>query len=168
MVTRFWLCFRFFEFRGRGCELNFETNAEFEILHMYGHDHCDRWLSMCTQLSRCSSFFFIFFFFCAIRKFRIISFSKHCARRKKTEESRQTVAKRAATNSFSFFGFFFGVQRMGSHCYYYITVLLSILIVVVLFDYLHADPSSWSGYRGKFAILLINVAVVVYKSRVLN
>ena len=56
-------------------------------------------------------FFLYFFFFCAIRKFRIISFSKHCARRKKTEESRQTVAKRAATNRFSFFGFFLGSKE---------------------------------------------------------
>ena len=166
MVTRFWLCFRFFEFRGRGCELNFETNAEFEILHMYGHDHCDRWLSMCTQLSRCSSFFFIFFFFSAIRKFRIISFSKHCARRKKTEESRQTVAKRAATNRFSFFGFFLGSKEW--EVIVTIISLCSVLIVVMLIGYLHADPSSWSSYRGKFVILLISVAVVVYKSFALN
>lgn len=117
MITHFWLCFRirFFEFRGYSYELNFETNVEFEILHMYRHDHCDRYF-LCDQ--EISSL--------------VVSFSEHCARRKKTEKARQTVAKKAATNGFSFFGFFLGVQKMGSH-YVSFTVLVSVVIVVLYF-----------------------------------
>ena len=103
-----------------------------------------RWSSICTQLSQCSFFSLLFYFLCNQEiSSLVVSFSEHCAQRKKTEEARKTVAKRTATNGFSFFGFFFFlVQRMGNHSYYYIIVLVSIVIVIVLFGYLHAGPSS--------------------------
>ena len=67
-----------------------------------------RWSSICTQLSQCSFFSLLFYFLCNQEiSSLVVSFSEHCAQRKKTEEARKTVAKRAATNGFSFFGFFF-------------------------------------------------------------
>ena len=67
-----------------------------------------RWSSICTQLSQCSFFSLLFYFLCDQEiSSLVVSFSEHCAQRKKTEEARKTVAKRTATNGFSFFGFFF-------------------------------------------------------------
>lgn len=59
---------------------------------------------------RSSSRFCYFYFSFAIKRISRsldLSFSAHRARRRKTEESRQIVAKRAATNDFSFFGLLF-------------------------------------------------------------
>ena len=65
-----------------------------------------------AQLPRFSLFSFSFFL---IREQGIssldLSFSGHRARRRKTEEARQTVAKRAATNGSSFFGSYLGPKN---------------------------------------------------------
>ena len=62
MVTRFWPCFRFFEFRGRGREMG-ETNVELEIL-----PKCGQWSVMtigrpCALSFRDLVYFFFFFFY---------------------------------------------------------------------------------------------------------
>ena len=78
----------------------------------HGHDHCNRWSFLCTQLSRIFFSLFFFYFLCDQEiSSLVISFSKHCARKKKTEEVRKSVAKRATTNGFSFFGFFLGSKE---------------------------------------------------------
>ena len=46
------------------------------------------------------------------------------------KEVRQTVTKRAATNGFSSFGSIFWLQRMGNHCYYFVTVLVLVICML--------------------------------------
>ena len=66
----------------------------------------------CTQFPRFSPFFFFFSLICDQRISSLdLSFSGHRARRRKTEEARQTVTKRAATNGFSSFGFCLGPKN---------------------------------------------------------
>ena len=117
-----------------------------------------------------SLFFFIFFlFFVRLGYLEASCKFQRALHSKKEDRSGPKIYCEESYNEWlPIFWIFFGVQRMGSHCYYYITVLVSVVIVVMLIGYLHADPSSWSSYRGKFVILLISIAVVVYKSSDLN
>ena len=135
----------------------------------HGHDHCNRWSFLCTQLSRVFFSLFFFLFFVRLGYLEASCKFQRALHSKKEDRSDPKICCEESYNEWlPIFWIFFGVQRMGSHCYYYITVLVSVVIVVMLIVYLHADPSSWSSYRGKFVILLISVAIVVYKSFVLN
>ena len=87
-------------------------------------------------------FFFLYFFFLCDQEISNYKFQKTLRSKKEDRREPTNCCEEGCNEQVLIFWIFFGVQRMGSHCYYYITVLLSILIVVVLFDYLHADPSS--------------------------
>lgn len=117
---RFQLCSLIFRIQSLViAKRNFETNSRFS--------HAAS--SMCVYLARFSLFFYFFSF--AISESRAyLNFSWHRVRRRKTEETRQTVTQRAATNVFSFFGSLVRIQKMGSHCYYFITVLVLVINVV--------------------------------------
>ena len=98
---------RFFEFRGRGRELNFETNVELEILHAYDGRSLRSLINSRALSFRDLDFFFSFFFFFDLRLVNLeprYKFQRALSSKKEDEEARQTVTKRAATNGFSFFG----------------------------------------------------------------
>ena len=142
MVTRFWLCSRFFEFRGRGREMG-ETNVELEILPM-----CGQWSVMAIGRSCALSFrdlvyFFFFFFYMRIGNLEPSCKFQRASRPKKEDRRGPTNCREEGCNEWLLiFWIFFWVQRMGSHCYYYVIVLVSVVIVVVLSGHLHAGPSS--------------------------
>ena len=112
---------RFFEFSiavavtGRW-RVDSETNVYVGIARAHVRtdtDRYDRWSSMCIRVSFSfiSSFYFYqLFFSLGLEKLEIdVSFSGHCARRKKrlkAEEARQTATKRVTTNGFSSSGLF--------------------------------------------------------------
>ena len=84
---------------------------------------------MCTQFPRFRLFFFFFFF-----DLRLVSleprFKFQRALRPKEEDRRglDKLSRRgAAPNGFSSFGSVFWVQRMGSHCYYFVIVLVLVI-----------------------------------------
>ena len=85
----------------------------------------------CVLVSASAVYFYFTFisYFLVLRLERLepdVSFSGHCARRKKeleAEEARQTATKRVTTNGVSFSGSF-KFQSMGSHSRYYFVTML--------------------------------------------
>ena len=152
-VTCLWFYFSIFriQYRGRG-RGQVASRSRNERLCRYcssthvrtNKDHYDRWSSMCIGISfRDLSFHFTFisYVFC-LRLERLeldVSFSGHCARRKKwlvAEEARQTATKRVTTNGFSSSGSFSMIPQHGKsfslllrHC-----ALLVFVVVFFLFS----------------------------------
>ena len=152
---------RFFEFRGRGRDLVSKRTLRSRFCTCMNNDHYDHQSSMC-QFPRFSLFFFISFFVYDQRISSLdLSFSGHCARRRKTEEASTNCREEGLQRMVSHFLDFFWVQRMGSHCYYFVIVLVlvirSICCCVVWPIACRPTESSHHGHRDFLLVLrLIN------------
>ena len=151
---------RFFEFRGRGRDLLSKRTLRSRFCICTENDHCDRWSSMCTQFPRFSHFFS--FFFLDLRLVNLEPRYKFQRALRPKEEDRRGLDKLsrrgAAPNGFSSFGSVSWVQRMGSHCYYFVTVLVlvirSICCIVWPICMLAHRSSSHHGQIAIFALVL--------------
>ena len=131
---------------------NFETNVALEILRMYGERSLR--LLVVHALSFRDLVLFFFFFFFDLRSVNLEPRSKFQRASRPKEEYRRGLDKLsrrgAATNGFSSFGSGFSVQRMGSHCYYFVTVLVLAICsncLCCLADCMqaHRIQSSWAS-----------------------
>ena len=130
-----------------------ETNVYCSSTHMrVGNDHsCDRWSvhGHSNQLPRFIFLFhlykFFFFFVCDLEVSSLdLSFSGHCARRKKrlyAEETRQTATQEG---NYQWLPILWVIQSMGSHYRYYFVTMLAFSIC----SSSSSSSSFWPMYIG--------------------
>ena len=142
---------RFFEFRGRGRDLVSKRTLRSRFCTCMNNDHYDHQSSMC-QFPRFSLFFF-YFFFCLRLANLEPRFKFQRALRPKEEDRRglDKLSRRgAATNGFSFFGFFLGPKNGKSlllfcHCARFSNTQYLLLCCLADCMPAHRIQSSWAS-----------------------
>ena len=142
---------RFFEFRGRGRDLVSKRTLRSRFCTCMNNDHYDHQSSMC-QFPRFSLFFFISFFVYDQRISSLdLSFSGHCARRRKTEEASTNCREEGLQRMVShFLDFFLGPKNGKSlllfcHCARFSNTQYLLLCCLADCMPAHRIQSSWAS-----------------------
>lgn len=115
--------YRFFEFRGR--DLLSKQTFHSRFCACTENDPCYRWDRLCVSFHDLTfpSFLPFFSLVCDYWISSLdLNFDSHCTRRKKTRLSRKGLQRMA----FYLLDFVW-IQRMRSHCYYFVTVFVLII-----------------------------------------
>ena len=127
-AIRLWLCLSIFRVSWSRSRFAFETNVALEILCMYGEWSLRSLVVHALSFRDLVLFFFLFFF-----GLRLVNleprFKFQRALRPKEEDRRgPTNCHEEGCNEWLLiFWIFFWIQRMGSHCYYFVIVLVLVI-----------------------------------------